>query len=324
MLGFGETPLLPPTTPPDPNRLAHAPTEDLTHTLPDNRTLSYATYGSASPSAPTMFLFHGMPGSRLCGRNWDKLCQRLPARLIALDRPGCGLSTPGDRGLKEWPQDVLSLADHLGIERFSVVGASGGGPFALACARWIPRERLRGATVVCGIGPVEALLDTVPVLSWRFGGLTPWVLKLAARYVVLPSILAPYGTKDPSQLKRVLEDQCVTPEEKALIAPSGDSESWGSLDDSVAQFLEAFKQGSVGAMQDGTVLCRDWGFDLKEVDSGKVWLVHGDHDRTAPVEVARWMDERLGGGRLKVLEGKTHFTIWKDHSEEIFRQSAEA
>jgi hypothetical protein len=52
--------------------------------------------------------------------------------------------------------------------------------------------------------------------------------------------------------------------------------------------------------------------------------VHGDQDAQAPLKVAQWIDERLGGGRLKILEGKTHFTIWKEHSEEIFRQSAEA
>ena len=72
------------------------------------------------------------------------------------------------------------------------------------------------------------------------------------------------------------------------------------------------------------VLSSDWGFDLRNVDSERVWLVHGDQDIIAPVKIAQWIDEKLGGGRLNVLEGKTHFTIWKDHSEMIFRQSAEA
>ncbi|KAF2251187.1 alpha/beta-hydrolase [Trematosphaeria pertusa] len=311
-----------PSSPPDPSKLVLKPEECQTLTLPDTRTLGFATYGSTIPSDPVIFMFHGLPGCRIVGRGWDRICKKIGARLITIDRPGCGLSTLADRGLTDWPEDVVSLADHLGIRRFSVLGASGGGPFALACARFIPKERLRGTTVVCGIGPMEALPDTVPYLSWRLMGITPWCLKLVARYLLLPSIIFPYRTRDPSRLKRVLEDQCKTPEEKALI--SNDSDSDFHLDDSVAALLEAFRQGTAGCMQDGAVLATDWGFDLKEVDSEKVWLVHGDQDTHAPVKMAQWIDERLGGGRLRVLEGKTHFTIWKDHSEEIFRESAEA
>ena len=39
---------------------------------------------------------------------------------------------PG-RSLLDWPRDVAELADHLGIERFSIVAWSGGGPYGLAC-----------------------------------------------------------------------------------------------------------------------------------------------------------------------------------------------
>lgn len=304
-----------PSSPPDPSKLALRPSESHTLTLPDNRILGYATYGSTSPTSPVIFMFHGMPGSRLVGRGWDTICRNIGARLITIDRPGCGLSTPAYRSLTEWPADVVSLADHLKIARFSVLGGSGGGPYALACARFIPQDRLRGTTVVCGIGHIES------VASWRLMGLTPWFLGLAARFLVLPALLRPYCTQDPARLKRVLEDQCVTPEEKALIT---DMESDFAMDNSVAMLLEAFKQGTVGCMLDGAVLSRDWGFDLREVDAQRVWLVHGDQDVQAPLYMAQWIDKGLGGGRLRVLEGKTHFTIWKEHSEEIFRQSAEA
>jgi pimeloyl-ACP methyl ester carboxylesterase len=320
MFGFYDNP--PPSSPPEPHKLILRPEECQTLTLPDTRNLGFATYGSTNPSDPVIFLFHGLPGCRIVGRSWNKLCKTIGARLITIDRPGCGLSTLADRGLIDWPEDVVSLADHLGIERFSVLGASGGGPYALACARFIPKERLRGTTVVCGIGPIDALLDTVPYLSWRLMGITKWLLKVAARYLVLPSLVRPYRTTDPSRLKRVLEDQSVTPEEKAQISEDSDSDT--NLDDVVATLLEAFKQGTGGCMQDGTVLCRDWGFDLKNVESERVWMVHGDQDVQAPLKVAQWINEKLGGKSLRILEGKTHFTIWKDHSEEIFRQSAEA
>jgi pimeloyl-ACP methyl ester carboxylesterase len=320
MFGFNNQ-LGPPSTPPDPAKLEIKPNESLTMTLPDNRTLGYATYGSTSPSDPVIFLFHGMPGSRICGRSWNQLCARIGARLIAIDRPGCGLSTFADRSLADWPSDVTSLADHISIPRFSIIGASGGGPFALACARFIPKERLRGTTVVCGIGTMDSVLDSTPFLSWRLGGLTKWVLGLVARYFILPGIMRPYLTQDPARLKRIIEDQCKTPEEKAQ---ANDTSEETNIDDSVVQFLEAYKQGPAGCRLDGTLLTKDWGFDVRNVESERVWLVHGDQDVIAPISMARWIDERMGGGRLRVLEGKTHFTIWKDHSEEIFRQSAEA
>ncbi|KAF2711231.1 alpha/beta-hydrolase [Pleomassaria siparia CBS 279.74] len=307
----------------NPAKLVLRTEECQTVTLSDARILGFATYGSTTPLDPVIFMFHGLPGCRIVGRSWDKICRNIGARLITVDRPGCGLSTLADRGLTDWPEDVVSLADHLGIKRFSVIGASGGGPYALACARFIPQERLRGTTVICGIGPLEAYLDTIPYLSWRLMGVTPWALKVVARYLVLPSLMSPYNTRDPAGLKRVLEDQCKTPEEKALLNNDNDSDT--NLDDVVATLLEAFKQGKQGCFLDGSVLARDWGFQLKDVDSTKkIWLVHGDQDVQAPVNVAQWMDKELGGGRLRVLEGKTHFTLWKDHSEEMFRQSAEA
>jgi pimeloyl-ACP methyl ester carboxylesterase len=303
MFGFGDSPA--PSSP------------------PDGRSVGFATYGSTTPSDPVIFLFHGLPGCRITGRSFSKVCKEVGARLITIDRPGYGLSTLADRALVDWPDDVVSLADHLGIERFSVLGASGGGPYALACARFIPSKRLRSTTVVCGIGPMEALLDTTPYLSWRLMGVTPWLLKLGTRYLFLPFLVHPYRTQDPSHLKRVLEDQCKTPEEKALI--SNDSGSDTNLDDVVAGLLEAFRQGTGGVMQDGEVLIRDWGFDLKDVGREKnVWMVHGDQDAQAPLAMAQWIEKQLGGGRLQTLKGKTHFTIWKDHSNEIFRRSVQA
>jgi pimeloyl-ACP methyl ester carboxylesterase len=212
--------------------------------------------------------------------------------------------------LTEWPKDVVALADHLGIRKFSVIGASAGGPFALACARFIPASRLRGTTIVCGIGPLDA------IAGW---GWVKWIIGVAARYFVLPRILAPYRTRDPARLKRVLEDQCTTPEEKAVIHEKRE----GDMDDAVVQFLEAFRQGSRGSELDGKILTSDWGFDIGDIeDKDKVWLVHGDQDAVAPLKYAEWIDERLGSGRLTVLRGMTHSTIWKEGEEEIFRQSA--
>jgi pimeloyl-ACP methyl ester carboxylesterase len=300
---------------PEPASPNLEPNETLTLDLKSGRTLGYATYGSKLPSSPTIFLFHGMPGSRICGRSFHETNLKVGARLITIDRPGCGNSTFAPRTLVQWPEDVLALADHLEIDTFSIVGASGGAPFALACARYIPAMRLLRTTVVCGIGPVESL-GWIP---WALMRVAPWAINMFATRFLLPRLLGPYIDKNAAQLKSLIVSQCTTPEEKAQIATE---EGESGLDDAVLQHLEAFKQGSQGAMHDGMLLSCDWGFRVEDIVGERVWLVHGDQDTHAPLSMAQWVDEKLGGGRLKVLEGGTHFTIWKECGEKIFRWNA--
>src|SRR5215210_2245818 len=106
--------------------------EDRVVLLADGRRLGYAEYGD-SLGQPVMF-FHGLGTSRLVCPPDEAAARKLGVRLIAVDRPGIGISDPlSGRSLLDWPRDVAQLADQLGIERFSVVGWSGGGPYAAAC-----------------------------------------------------------------------------------------------------------------------------------------------------------------------------------------------
>ena len=120
--------------------------------LADGRRLGYAEYGD--PEGKPLFYCHGFPASRLEAALLDPSARKAGVRVVAADRPGCGLSDfQPDRRIGDWPGDVVELAGALGIDRFAVVGVSGGGPYALACARKIP-QRLTAAAVVCGLGPV--------------------------------------------------------------------------------------------------------------------------------------------------------------------------
>src|SRR5262245_6028460 len=97
--------------------------------LKDGRNLGFAQFGA--DSAPPVFYFHGWPGSRLEAGFFE-----IPGvQMIGVDRPGYGLSDPHPkRKLADWPNDVAALADHLGFGKFAIVGMSGGGPYAAACA----------------------------------------------------------------------------------------------------------------------------------------------------------------------------------------------
>src|SRR5439155_16354079 len=111
---------------------ARWPRPDNVIRLRDNRLLGYAEYGTSS-GYPVIF-FHGMPGSRLEGALGHEAAIGQNVRLVAPDRPGYGLSDfKRRRRMLDWADDVVELADALGIDRFAVAGISGGGPYVAAC-----------------------------------------------------------------------------------------------------------------------------------------------------------------------------------------------
>jgi len=121
--------------------------------LPDGRTLGYASYGSGD--GKHLFYGHGYPGARVEAAGLATYAAQAGLRLIAIDQPGMGRSGfQLGRRLLDWPADVMAVAGHLSIDRFAVLGVSGGGPYALACASQIP-DRLTACGVACGIGPLD-------------------------------------------------------------------------------------------------------------------------------------------------------------------------
>src|SRR5919112_641474 len=110
---------------------------DQTFLLPDERTLGYAIYGPED-GKPVLY-FHGTPSSRLeplLLYEYDVDLERLLAgaglRLIAVDRPGKGLSSfDKNASFLSFADDVQHLCVHLGVTQCPVLCWSGGGPYAL-------------------------------------------------------------------------------------------------------------------------------------------------------------------------------------------------
>ena len=122
--------------------------------LPDGRTLGYAETGSRG--GMPLLIIHGSPGSRL-----DSLYSNafdlgdLNVHVAALDRPGMGLSDfQPRRTFMDLSKDVCALADHLGWMRFALIGVSGGGPYAAACALALP-DRLTRVGLVSSVAPLD-------------------------------------------------------------------------------------------------------------------------------------------------------------------------
>jgi len=114
--------------------------------FPNGRSLALAQYGIKT--GEPVFFCHGWPSSRTMGELTDAAARDLGLRIISPDRPGIrGSSFHPQRTLLDWPPLLRELADRLGIDRFKILGISGGAPYALA-AVWSLPERVRAAAVV--------------------------------------------------------------------------------------------------------------------------------------------------------------------------------
>src|SRR6476469_7158295 len=132
-----------------------APLRDTSIRLPDGRALAYAEWGDLL--GRPVFLFHGMPGSRLFFPDPQTAAEG-GVRAITVDRPGMGGSDPQPgHVVADWPADVVELAGVLGLERFGVAGWSAGTPYAFACAALIP-ERLTAASATTSAAAMRYLI----------------------------------------------------------------------------------------------------------------------------------------------------------------------
>ncbi|KAH8656233.1 alpha/beta hydrolase fold domain-containing protein [Tricladium varicosporioides] len=289
------------------------PRDSQTFTLPSGRSLGFATYGSPSPGTPVIFYFHGFPTTRIEGS--FAASTKAKPYVVAIDRPGIGLSSfQPARRILDWPSDVLAIADHLNIEKFHVIGASGGSPYALVCAKEIPRARLLSVSVVSGIYPIslgtEGMLLGVRALL--YGG--AWL----PRFVMAKVLDWEFGTAARNKDPKVFEDSFMKGMEKRA------ERDMRCLDDlpfrktMVESMREAFRQGAEGPAWDCS-LYGDWGFNLEEINGEGITLWHGKEDPNAPAAMAIKAAKLMKGCELRIIEGECHMSLSYHHIEEILQ-----
>jgi pimeloyl-ACP methyl ester carboxylesterase len=277
-------------------------------TLRDRRRLGFAEFGDQR--GQPLFYFHGFPGSRMEARLADRISRDLHVRFIAIDRPGYGLSSfKVGRTLLDWSDDVCELADTLEIGRFSILGVSGGGPYAAACARKIP-ERLRSAGIVCGMGPVD-----VQELICKM----PWIgrqgLRLANRLPQVLSILYPFSAiffkHFPERMLALVSGRVAQPDKIAL----KNTELTQVLS---ASFREAFHRSLMWPAADVILYSRPWGFRLEDIKI-PVYLWHGENDLVVPSAMGHYLSETIPDCRATFYAEEGHFSIVLNRMEEIWK-----
>lgn len=265
--------------------------------LRDGRRLSYAEYGD--PDGEPVLLFHGNPGSRLFWGLLPGSPFRPALRLIAPDRPGFGLSDFNPHGsFASWPADIVELADALELKRFAVVGLSGGGPFALACAWKLP-ERLRAVGVISSVGPFDVPGATEGMgranrRLFAFAGRAPGVARSLAPLAAVLMRRAPEAGMKRLAFKFPEADRTILarPEVHALVR--GD-------------FPEAFRQGGKGPVHELILYARPWRFPVDQIET-EVWLWHGEADRSVGA-TGRYLAATLPNCRANLIPGAGHFWI---------------
>ncbi len=278
-----------------PKPSSHA---SLTVRLPDGRAIAVEEYGD--PAGPPVLYFHGWPASRLEAG----LIEDLPVRLLAFDRPGYGRSTPcPGRSLLDWTLDVSSVADRLGLDRFYVVGLSGGAPFAAACAFALP-DRVLGLALVSPVPPSDDVPHRTPGVGhlFRLGRhprtahrLFSMLRPLLRRRIITPRTLVGKGLPDS---------------DRAVLTP-----------DTMAGLGRVWREGigrSVqGALADAFIYAKPWGFALNAVTvPTTIWI--GAEDTLIPLS-AMAPFQTIPGARTEIVPGEGHYSLALRHADRMVR-----
>jgi pimeloyl-ACP methyl ester carboxylesterase len=225
---------------------------------------------------------------------------KLGVCLISFDRPGYGGSDRLlGRRVADVADDVEAIAKDLDIDEFAVLGRSGGGPHALACAALLP-HRVTRAGVLVSLAPWDGMGDQwfdgmtdSNILEYTAAANEPEVLatrlvRTAARIKADPtSHVATLGPEMPEDDRRVVADAGI----RALLAQN---------------FAEALRDSADGWIDDALAFCAPWGFDPADIKV-PVLLWHGGDDVFSPVSHTQWLADRIQSAQVVIKPGTAHF-----------------
>jgi pimeloyl-ACP methyl ester carboxylesterase len=266
---------------------------------PDGRTLAFATWGD--PGGFPVLGNHGTPGSRFDRWPREGLYEELGVLLVSHDRAGYARSDRRrGRKIVDEVDDLLLLADHLGLDHFGVTGGSGGGPHALAAAARCPDRVLRAVCTV-GVAPYgpeglehDAWLagmdpENVKEFGWALAGEDVLARELTAEWAKIMAKLdddpgaAVLGEFELSQADR---EELERPEVLQIIDESMREQALG---------------GIFGWVDDSLAFTRPWGFDPGEIGV-PVLLRYGSSDVLVPRGHGDWLAQRVPGAIVAMDE----------------------
>jgi pimeloyl-ACP methyl ester carboxylesterase len=191
--------------------------------------------------------------------------------------------------------DVSSIADALGIERFAVMGHSGGAMHALACSAVMP-ERVLGTVCVSALAPFQA-----DGLDWFAGMWSGGVAELRAAAEGRAALEHFFAAE-------TFDPEMFTPADRAALAGEW---SW------LGMIAGKAMPGGVGGMvDDDLAFVAPWEFDPERINS-PVLLLHGGQDRIAPPSHARWLARHIRSAELWLRPDDGHVSVLSSGDEAL-------
>jgi pimeloyl-ACP methyl ester carboxylesterase len=280
----------------------------------DGRTLTYL--GVGNPQGPLIIHNHGGPSSRFEARLLAESASKNRLRLICVDRPGMGQSSPQKpRSYSGWADDMVTVADALGYQEFGVTGWSEGGPWALAAAAYIDPARLRHVSSIAG-GSYGTFGDNwaAQYLSKidAFGGSLALRFKPGFRlmYAAVGISAKHFRGSFVEQLRKSVNDY----DRKILLRPDVET----AFSEACA---ECFAHGSGGLVRDAELLYRNWAFDVATIER-RVHMWQGLDDRLVPDPINKAVADGMPGSVWHPVEGAGHF-VAVGSGDDVFAIAAE-
>lgn len=269
-------------------------------TLPTPRGLiAYDEYGD--PQGVPVLFCHGWPSSRSMARLTDAAARDLGVRIISPDRPGIsGSAFHPERTLLDWPAVVQGLSAELAIDKWRVLGISGGAPYAYVSA-WALPQQVEAIAVISGAPPIAELQNYAGLLR-----LYRWMLAIHARRPELLRkmfhVARPFARiRPPIRLRPVLLKLLQPCDAKVL-------RDTAAFDACFESAREAWRESAHGVVTDAEIYARPWGFRLEDVQV-PVRLWHGTKDRTFSFALSEEIARRLPRCQLRIVENAGHYSL---------------
>lgn len=252
---------------------------------------------------------HGFPSSRLEAIHLHDTALSLKCRLISIDRPGMGLSTPvSGSTILAWAQDVKTITELLELKQFSILGYSGGAAYAAACALNIP-DKIHKVGIVSGMAPLshkdaKASMSREQRIIYQLVKYIPPLASVAMR-------MTRYLIKHPNKMMKQVAKQLSKVDQEIFADPSFRHVMLSSVS-------AAFSHGLNDAANEFKLLFSPWGFNLGDIHC-PIYLYYGEQDTQVPLAHAQIYANAIENSRLEVFPDEGHHSLLYKKSTKILQ-----